>query len=116
MVDSLFTITSLLSLQGSALAALIVPNVLGKVIGKKFDKWRKYVSLGISFALAFTMAFLAETDLIGFVVAFFNGFLIFASAFGINQMGVSGEESNPIVQTFMRSSAEQKKKFFRNWF
>jgi len=36
-LDALFTLQSLLSLQGSAAAALLVPNVIGYLVGEKFD-------------------------------------------------------------------------------
>lgn len=86
-LDSLFSGASLLSLQGAAAAALLVPNVLGNLLGQRFDKWRKWTSLGIALVLAYLAAFLAkDASALKWVVAFFNGFLIFASAMGLNQL------------------------------
>lgn len=137
MVDTLFTIESLLSLQGGALASLLVPNVLGYVIGKKFNKYRKYISLLIAFSIAFFVAFLSKISWIGWVVAIFNGFLIFASAVGINQMTTSQKKEASVIkihpttgshikmkgkskEMFRRESSQiftkPKKEFFSNWF
>jgi len=122
MVEELFTLESLLSLQGAALASLLVPNVLGYVIGKNFDKYRKYISLLIAFGLAFLVASLSKIGGIGWVVAVFNGFLIFASAVGINQMTSQKKkisiQENRILKTksFMKVKKKPKKEFFSNWF
>ncbi len=85
-LDALFTMQSLLSLQGSAAAALLVPNVIGYLVGNKFDLYRKWVSFGLAMLLAYLVAILAPTaDWTKWILAFFNGFLIFASAVGINE-------------------------------
>lgn len=132
MMEELFTVQSLLSLQGATAAALLVPNVLGFLVGKKFDNFRKYFSFVISFGLAFMVAVIAKVDWSGYVVAFFNGFLIFASAVGINKMGTK-EEPQIQVQALMKTKslgkggvskqkrrftkpAKPKKEFFKNWF
>ena len=85
-LGSLFTLTSLLSLQGSAAAAVLVPNVVGHLVGEKFDPFRKWTSLGIALVLAYLAAFLADDGGSKWLVAFFNGLLIFASAMGLNQL------------------------------
>lgn len=86
---SLFTLESLLSLQGAAVAVLLVPNVLGYLIGDRFTPYRKWVSFGLSMLLAYLVAALAPGgEWAKWVLAFFNGFLIFASAVGINE-GIS---------------------------
>ncbi len=116
MLDSFFTLESLLNMQGAALASLLVPNVLGYVIGPKFDKYRKYFSLIISFGLAFFIASLAKVGWTGWIVAVFNGFLIFASAVGINQMSKKKEEPVRVVKSFMRTKGKSERKFFSDWF
>lgn len=86
-LDSLFSAASLLSLQGSTAAALLVPNVLGNLLGERFDRWRKWTSLVIAMVLAYLAAFLAkDANAIKWLLAFFNGCLIFASAMGLNQL------------------------------
>jgi hypothetical protein len=85
-LDALFTVQSLLSLQGSAAAALLVPNVIGYLVGEKFEPYKKWVSFGLAMILAYLVAALAPgTDWLKWLLAFFNGFLVFASALGINQ-------------------------------
>jgi hypothetical protein len=84
--NSLFTTTSLLSLQGSAAAALIVPNVL-KYLISTIPTWAtKWIAFVIALGLSFLVAVVAsDSNFMKWVVAFFNGFLVFASAMGINQ-------------------------------
>ncbi len=102
---SLFTLTSLLSLQGAAAAALLVPNVLLYLIREPFKPYAKWVSFVIAMVLSYLVAVLATTgDWTKWVLAFFNGFLIFASAVGINQGASSG------------TSLRGPRGFFQNWF
>src|SRR5438309_8679292 len=99
---SLFTLTSLLSLQGSAAAALLVTNVLLYLIGDKFKPAAKWVSFIIAIGLAYLVAFLAPgNDWTKWLLAFFNGFLVFASTIGINQAGAGGAKLSS--QGFFRS-------------
>jgi hypothetical protein len=105
-LDALFTMQSLLSLQGSAAAALLVPNVIGYLVGNKFDPYRKWVSFGLAMLLAYLVAILAPTaDWTKWILAFFNGFLIFASAVGINEATNSG-----------RRARAAGKQLFQKWF
>ena len=108
-LESLYTGASLLSLQGSAAAALLVPNVLGNLIGERFDPWRKWTSLGIAMGLALLAAGLAtEAGGIKWVVAFFNGFLVFASAMGLNQLPRRNRPSE-------KHKAAPAPKLFKSW-
>lgn len=75
-----------MSLQGSAAAALLVPNVLVYLIGESFRPNAKWVAFLISLVLAYMVAYLAvAANKMKWVVAFFNACLIFASAVGINE-------------------------------
>lgn len=103
-LDALFTMQSLLSLQGSAAAAFIVPNVLGYLVGGKFDPYRKWVSFGVALILAYLVAILAPTaDWTKWILAFFNGFLVFASAVGINEGTSSGRRAMAAGKQFSKS-------------
>lgn len=103
-LDELFTLQSLLSLQGAAVAALLVPNVLTYLVGDVFKPYKKWVSFILAVGLAYLVAFLAPTQAwTKWIVAFFNGFLVFASAIGINE-GVSG------------GTGLGRKRFFASWF
>ena len=108
-LSALFTKESLLGLQGAAAAALLVPAVLGYLIGPRFTpRIAKWVSFAIAIFLAYVVAFLAVDDksFVKWVLAFFNGFLIFASAVGINQMA-----AKPTGTTL----GPTEKRFFTSW-
>ena len=118
-LNSFFTMESLMTLQGATAACLMVPNVVAYLIGPEFDKYRKWVSLVVAFGIAFLTAYFAETPLWSkWVLAFFNGLLIFSSAVGINQMTwrvrVSREARQ--VSDFFLGGAAQKTAFFKSWF
>jgi uncharacterized membrane protein YgcG len=91
-VDQLFTSQSLFTLQGSALAAFLVPNVLGKVL-KLAGRLRAGISLAISLVLQIVVA--SSTDGKNgttWIVAVLNGFLVAASALGVNQAAKGGDD------------------------
>ena len=115
-LDALFTVTSLVSLQGSSAASVLVPNVIGYLVGPSFDSPKKWVAFGIAMALALLVAILAiETSPIKWVVATFNGFLVFASAVGINE-GFSANGRRAPTGSPAPPSAPRKPALFRSWF
>lgn len=104
-LDGLFTFESLLSLQGAAAATLLIPNVFRYLFGAGFQPYEKWVAFAIAMGLSFLVAGLAkEKTWIKWLVAFFNGCLIFASAVGINQVAVSATPA-----------AEPVNQFFQTW-
>ena len=128
-LEALFTVQSLLSLQGSAAAALLVPNVLAYLIGEPFKaEYKKWVSFFLAIALAYLVAILApnpEGDWTRYILAFFNGFLIFASSVGINQAAAASNQDDPssagagaFASSPSQSSPSQpsSRKFFSSWF
>ncbi len=114
-LDSLFTVTSLLSLQGSAAAAVLIPNVIGYLIGEKFDKYRKWTSLAIAMALAFLAAFMVDDGPLKWLVAVFNGFLIFASAMGLNQLPRRNRSKVTAGDKDQELSLPKIPRFFKSW-
>ncbi len=112
-LNALFTLASLLSLQGAAAASLLVPNVLTYLIGPNFKQYEKWVAFAIAMGLALITAFIAtDTSLLKWLVAVFNGFLIFASAIGVNEMAAhTGAQVKAATL-----SAGAKPKFFHSWF
>ena len=105
-MQALFTLSSLISMQGATLGVTVITNGLRALIGKKFSKvairWTAFI---VSLILAFVIGWFATGD--GFfkwVVAVFNAFLIFSSALGITQglssAGVLGDGDT---------------KFFKSW-
>jgi hypothetical protein len=103
-LDGLFTLQSVLSLQGAAAASLLIPNVLGYLIGPAFQPYQKWAAFIVAMALALLVAGLApEKKWTKWLVAVLNGFLIFASAAGLNQ-------------TAATLSAPARNQFFGAWF
>jgi hypothetical protein len=108
-LDSLFTITSLLTLQGSAGVAWFVPNTLGWLFGTGFDKARKWVALGVALGLALVAASMVpDPSVLTWVVAPINGLLIFATAMGINQFPAQNRQPSPVT-------VAQNQQFIRSW-
>ncbi|MCW2758383.1 MAG: hypothetical protein JWO46_2129, partial [Nocardioidaceae bacterium] len=90
--SDLFTPTSLVTLQGSALAAFLIPNVLGVAVPKFFPK-AAYAATSLGVALAIQLSVASGTtdkDVVTWAVAVLNGFLVAASALGINQATQTG--------------------------
>ena len=109
-IDSLFTTESLLTLQGSALVTLLVPNVLRYLIGSSFAGYEKWVGFAIAMVLAFLTATQAtKKDWMTWVLAFFNGFLIYSSAVGLTTALASG------VQPGL-SGVSSPVPFFHSWY
>ncbi|MDD5530232.1 MAG: hypothetical protein PHX21_09415 [bacterium] len=145
-LDALFTRESLLGLQGAVAASLLVPNIVCYLFGQKADRYRKWLSLIVALGLAFITAHIAPTQSgMKWVLAFFNGLLIFSSAAGMNQISAAGagkgqNETSPndVVPNVIKSaniprgvgkagkqeegavsvgeSSVKPRKFFTNWF
>jgi hypothetical protein len=108
-LNSLFTKESLLGLQGAATATLIIPNVLSYLIGANFYPYEKWVAFGVAMLLSlFTAAQAPSKDAGKWLIAIFNGFLIFASAAGLTDALGSGAR--------MSVSAGVTNPFFHSWF
>jgi hypothetical protein len=110
-LNSLFTKESLFSLQGAAAATLIIPNVLGYLIGPDFYPYQKWTGFGVAMLLAlFTAAQAPSKDSSKWLMAVFNGFLIFASAAGLTDaLGGSRPPSTADVPSTVNS-------FFHSWY
>jgi hypothetical protein len=86
-INALFTRESLLSLQGAALASLVIPNVLTYMIGPAFMPLEKWVGFTIAMLLAIYIA--AQSSERGpqkWLIGVLNGFLIFAAAAGLTEV------------------------------
>jgi hypothetical protein len=86
-VDQLFTRDSLLTLQGGAAAAWIVPTVIDYIFLGRVPKWvLGLLSLAIALGLSGYAATLSdEQGTWTWVVAVLNGFLIAFTALGLNK-------------------------------
>jgi hypothetical protein len=108
-VGDLFTWAALGSLSVATAAAWMVPNVIGYLVGAKFDPYRKWVGFVSAMALSFALAAYAIDAGKGkWILAVLNGFLIFASGVGLNEVAKHDDRT-------VRSGAGGKR-FFRTWF
>lgn len=110
-INSLFTKESLLSLQGAALAAVIIPNVLTSLIGAAFMPFEKWAGFGIAMLFALYIA-RQSTDqgVQKWLIAVLNGFLIFTAAAGMTD--VLGGSRPPT----MVPGSPDKIPFFHSWY
>jgi len=110
-INALFTRESLLTLQGAALAAMIIPNVLTYLIGATFLPYEKWLGFGIAMAFAIYIATRSkEKGILKWVIAVLNGFLIFSASAGLTDMlgGVRTADVSPISPAGIP--------FFHSWF
>lgn len=91
MTQDPFTYSSLMTIGGGALAATVVPNVLGLIVALP-----RPARAGIALAVGLAIQLVAATQVTAkespeiWIVAILNGFLVAATALGINQVGTAG--------------------------
>jgi len=110
-INALFTAESLMSLQGAALVAMVIPNVLTYLIGPAFAPLEKWLGFGIAMLLALYIAARStEKGLMKWLVGILNGFLIFAAAAGLTQVfgALGGSAQGP--------SSPGRLPFFHGWY
>jgi general stress protein CsbA len=108
-LNGLFSLESLLSLQGATAATLMVTNILVYLFGRSVVPYQKWVALVMSLAVSFWAASLASKKGSGkWLLALLNGLLVFASTAGLNQIGAAVSGSAAL-------SAEHIS-FFHSWF
>ena len=116
---TLFSTQSLLSLAGAVVATALVPNVLATVV-KLSPRTLRLIALAVAMILAFLMAYMDESaQWFKWIVAFFNGLLIYLSALGANETLSRGLEKTPPPTTFAETALDRdsgQRKFFRSWF
>ena len=84
-MSDFYTIDTLLTFGGAVAAIWLVPNVLIFVTEGKAQPYAKWIGLAVALGLSMLGAATASGDWTRFVVAFFNGLILFAAAFGINE-------------------------------
>ena len=84
--NDFFTVTSIGTLAGASAAVVLVTSIIGYLFNLKTSQTvKKWLSLGLSFALSFLAVSLVEDKTTStWVVATLNSFLIFATATGVN--------------------------------
>jgi hypothetical protein len=114
-----FSVDSLFTLAGSAVFVWIVTNAIGYVVMyRDTEQFRRWLGLILSLIVAFlgTTRMQQPTGLT-WVVAVANGFLVYATAVGVNAIvegaGAERKASHPFVeQTGHKAS---KRSFIRRW-
>jgi TRAP-type C4-dicarboxylate transport system permease small subunit len=88
-IDQLFTTQSLLTLQGATAATLLVPNIGVQLFDTAYTrKQRLWTALVIAMALSYLAAAVATGSWTKWIVAFFNGCLVFSASIGLNETAV----------------------------
>ena len=109
ILEKFFTLESLLTLQGSSVAALFVANVFGFLIGTISTSGKKWIAFIVSLLLSYLAAYLAtDADFVKWILAFFNGLVIFAAAMGGNQWLNAATGPGP-------AAGPGTKRFFNSW-
>ncbi|MDG4797235.1 hypothetical protein [Micromonospora sp. WMMD1082] len=110
-MNDLFTWAALGSLTGASAATLLATNVIGGLIGPNADAARKWIALGIALALSYlTAAFATDAGPEKWIIAFFNGLVIFSAALGVNQLPPGNRQATPT-----RLAQGTEPRFIRSW-
>lgn len=114
MNGDFFTIESFSTLAGASFGVVVVSNVIQHV----FNFNPKWFGLGLSFIFSFLGVYLSNKADLFYLLAFFNGFLIYANAVGIVQVTGKKEDSYKNVDMpYGASNLEKNKRSFRTkWF
>ncbi|MEV6918667.1 hypothetical protein AB0M83_27170 [Amycolatopsis sp. NPDC051106] len=98
-IDQLFTVESVLTLQGATAATLLVPHVVQSLAGRRYTElWRLRTAFVVAMALALLTAAIADGSPLKWLIAVLNGCLVFASAVGINQTVIAPEGRSVILR------------------
>lgn len=110
--NDFYTSTTLLSLTGSASAVWIITSVTGYILEPKDSRnLKKWLGLIISMILAFLGATqIQEQTLLTWVIAFFNGFLIYLTAVGANTVVGHEINSSESAQPPVRETSSSRKR------
>jgi hypothetical protein len=94
-VNDLYTWAGLGTIAGASAATLLTANVAGTLLGARADKARKWIALGVALLLSYLTAAFATAGSEKWIIAFFNGLVIFSAALGINQLPPSNRAPSP---------------------
>ena len=86
-MNDLFTWAAFGTVAGASAATLLVTNTAGILLGTSADKARKWIALITALLLSYiTAAFATDAGNEKWIIAFFNGLVIFSAALGLNQI------------------------------
>jgi len=111
--NDFYTTSTLFTLSGSSMAILIITSVLDDLFGRRIKKMpKKWISLGLSFLFSlFSATLLAEKNLLIWIVAIVNGFLIYLTSVGMNTI-ISKGNSHTSSSIRKTSANRSKSNFF----
>lgn len=113
-MNDLFTFAALGTLTGATAATLLATNVIGGLIGPSSDKARKWIALGIALALSYvTAGFADDAGPEKWIVAFFNGLVIFSAALGVNQLPPGNRQATSASPAQLAQGREPR--YLRSW-
>lgn len=113
-MNDLFTWAALGSLTGASAAVLLATNIIGGLIGPNGDKARKWIALGFALLISYiTAAFASGAGPEKWVVAFFNGLVIFSAALGANQLPPGNRQATSPTPDQVAQGVEPR--FIRSW-
>jgi hypothetical protein len=114
MNGDFFTVESFSTLAGASFGVFVVSNVIQHVFNFN-PKWFGFI---LSFIFSFLGVFLSHKTGIHYLMAFLNGFLIYASTVGIVQ--VTGKSEIPSIDPNSPYGSAQNsistRKFRTKWF
>jgi hypothetical protein len=111
-MNDLFTWGAFGTVAGASAATLLTANVAGMLLGPSAEKARKWIALGVALLLSYlTAAFASDAGPEKWIIAFFNGLIIFSAALGFNQLPPGNRA--PAKGTQVADNA--KPGFFSNW-
>jgi len=110
--NDFFDPKTLESLGGSSIAVLLVCNAAQNI----FNFNPKWLALVISIIISYTIALTTngEHDAIKYLIAFFNGLLIWSTAVGGNTLS-SGRGQTAADKANFTSQVGTKRTFFQKW-
>ena len=109
--NDFYTPSTLFTLSGCSLVVWLITSVLVDIFGSKMKKTKKLFALFLSLVLALLGASLTSNpDLLTWVIAVINGFLIYASAVGINTI-----TNKNVRRSSVNPTSNNHSSFFESW-
>jgi hypothetical protein len=111
-----FSLGTLGTLAGASVATWIAGNAIGSVLGEAGKKWGALVvAMAISIVL-FVYSVESPTEL-HWLIAILNGLLIFATAFGFNEMvrPKAAPREKPVIEGQAKGPRTGRQPFFSSW-
>lgn len=103
-MNEYYTLESMLTFGGATAVVILVPTVVGFLIGDVAKPVLKWVAFVVAFGLAFLGAFVAgAADWTAWVVAAVNGLVLFMAAVGANQLTATRSTARALDEPATRS-------------